>query len=54
MRWCWLIGHKLVTGEWYQWPGGPDGWQTRTAKCPRCDKILYRQVRNSLHKLVYY
>lgn len=55
MRWCWLIGHKWgPTGEWYQWPGGPEGWQTRRVECPRCGKVLYRQVRGPDRKLVYY
>lgn len=55
MRWCWLIGHKWgPTSEWRPLSGYPSGWEVRNVICPRCGHMLYRQVRDSRHRLVYY
>lgn len=53
MRWCWLIGHKWVTGEWKA--GADHLIEVRSATCHRCHELLYRQARDAkTRKLIYW
>ena len=55
MRWCWFTGHKWgKPSEWTVLHDYPKRYEKRDVCCERCGEVLYRQVRDGAHRLVYY